>query len=154
MRGTGSLAITLAVGVLVSACATVEGPSPAQRGRSGPVAWEVVDLRREAIPEGGTRWYYTIVLKELAGRAIQFEKVQRQWEAEPGNSTLREEAFRRRLNAASELTLRGSQGVVPGTGGNTFGPIKSSVRVLFRFLGRDEAGQEVQVDVPLSFGSP
>src|SRR5437867_12264151 len=62
--------VIVALAALVPAgCAT---PAPL-RGASGPVAWEIVDIR-ERVALDWTRWDYTLVLRETEGRTVRFEK--------------------------------------------------------------------------------
>lgn len=58
--------------LLFVACASVES----LRGASGPVAWEIVDLRTERDTERREFiWRYTLVLRETNGVGIRFTKI-------------------------------------------------------------------------------
>lgn len=139
--------------ILASACATSpDGPGRRLTGTAGPVEWEVTDVGRVDRPDGiRSRWSFTIVLRETAGTAIQFERIER------GAYGLRLEsggfshvAFTRRLDARSEL--RYSTGETWGwaaSAGSQFGGTANlgSVTIETRFIGKDSQGRSVVVPI-------
>jgi hypothetical protein len=142
-RGLRLAAIALLVLGVVTACATTpDGGRLA--GSSGPVSWEVVDLRQRLSPDGRKiRWYFTVVLRETEGKTIQFER----WQANVyglRDTTPAESRFDRQLAPRSEVRLNYSPYLYSGTGG--------AMIVFYRYLGKDDGGRSVTVDVriPLS----
>jgi hypothetical protein len=118
------------------------------RGTSGPVTWEVVNLRQQVSADGQeTRWSYTLVLRETAGRAIQFERVQGGAYGGGIESVPGDMKFEYKLNAKSELRVNDGAVLHSRLGG--------AVSVFERFLGRDDAGRPITVDVriPLAAGA-
>lgn len=72
----------LVVGIAVTGCATTGPP----RGVAGPVEWEVTDVGWLESRDGmRSRWSFTIVLREKAGIAIQFERIDRSARGEHRN---------------------------------------------------------------------
>ncbi len=138
-------AVTLALlACLVSACAA--GDTGRLQGESGPVTWEVTNLRYRVSAAGDeVRWYYTLVLKETAGRTIQFEKAERGSYGLNLSSIPSEVAFQRKLSPLSELRLNYRDGLLD--------PRRLSTMTVFRrFRGKDDTGRSITVDVriPLS----
>jgi hypothetical protein len=139
------------------------GCAPAARlaGVAGPVEWEVIDVGRvDSIDGNRSRWSYTIVLKEKAGTAIQFERIQRGAHAhtlETGG--VGRITFDRRLDANGELRYHTTDdwGWVPGPG-SQFGGISAlgPLTMQRQFIGTDSRGQAVVVPVQVvldrSFG--
>jgi hypothetical protein len=106
MRPTVLLMSVLSL--FLTACTTSpDGAAPRLTGQAGAIEWEVVDMGRMTRSDGmRLRWSYTVVLREKAGRAVQFEAV------EYGILThtvatggFQRVPFSRRLEAGSELRL-------------------------------------------------
>jgi tetratricopeptide (TPR) repeat protein len=118
----------------------------ALRGASGPVAWEVVGVRTDTLA-AEVRWSYTLVLRETAGTAIQFERVVRSTArgADVGGRVT-EERFPRRLEARAELRLPASDGLTYAAG-SAPDTLREGVTVFRRYYGKDDNGREVVVDV-------
>jgi hypothetical protein len=76
----------LGVAAATAGCATAGlDESGASRGDAGPVNWEIVGIRTNITPdERGIRWSYTVILRETAGRAIQFETIETSSETRGG----------------------------------------------------------------------
>ncbi len=153
MEWRRALAVLLAAG-LGSACASVGPGAPDQfRGTSGPVTWEIVDLsQRVAADQREIRWYYTVVLKETAGMAIQFEKVVSGAEGPRVRGAPQEAPLRRRLEPYSQLRWNYEYYIYFAAGGGPSfdGPLpggREGVIQLHRFHGRDDAGKAVTFDV-------
>lgn len=134
--------------VVLVACAGLEVSPDELRGTSGPVAWEVVEVRQKVTPDQrDIEWNYTLVLRETTGVAIQFEKL------EVGAGRLvREETFGWRLESRSELRVPRYYGVsFTPAGVPSFGhplPVGSQgVTLFYRFRGKDDRGRSVTVDV-------
>jgi hypothetical protein len=145
---TAALGRALAAGMMVAACAAgASGPAPL-RGTSGPVAWEVVDVRQTRPDQYTVRWDYTVVLRETAGVGIDLERIDMGAPETSGRST---SEFRQRLPANSELRLRHSYGALMKFGDTTFGRLETfgGAKVIHRYSGRDDAGKRVTIDVPI-----
>ena len=71
------LLLSLAVSTLLAGCAaTTSGREP--RGESGPVVWEVADMRQRLVDNGvRMRWEYTIVLRNRGVTVVAFERIAR-----------------------------------------------------------------------------
>lgn len=154
MRWPEVFAVLVAAALWVSGCASVGSGAPDQlRGSSGPVSWEVVNLRQRSAPDGKEiRWYYTLVLKETAGRAINFEKEERGAEGLRVRGSNQEWTFQQRLAASSELRLNYRDGIyitdTPGFGqapGGQYG-----MAVFRRYHGKDDAGNPVTITVRIT----
>jgi hypothetical protein len=142
------------IALLVSACASTGG----SRGKSGPVEWEVVDLRRSVTSDGqAMRWDFVVVLRETAGETVTFEKVVSR--LVPSSShpdavygAVREEPFTRVLGPHAELrlnmsnALRFSQGAFAGSIA-----MRGSFARRWQFVGKDDVGKPVTADVVVTF---
>jgi len=164
MRRPAPAAYVLALLLVASGCATSpDGGSRPLTGSAGPVEWEVTDVGRIERPDGmQSRWSFTIVLREKAGTAIQFERVELGAlgpYVETGG--ISRTAFNHRLEARSELR----EGAVDTWGwvsyaGTQFGGSAAlgSVTVERRFIGKDANGQTIVVPVRVNlhrgFGRP
>ena len=150
-RGSIGLAVLFALFVLFTAgCASSPRPP---RGVSGPVEWEVADIRQSRTPDGREiRWDYTIFLRETDGRRIRFETLQLGAERAYLQGEAREEQFQRELAPRSELRLQRYYVIYflafaapsfdwPTPGGS------EGARVTHRFIGRDETGRRVVTEV-------
>lgn len=148
-RGTASLAILIASAWALSGCAAAGATQP--RGTSGPVAWEFVDIRQTT--EGPIlRWNYTLVLKETAGVAIEFEKAEISATGARLNPLRQETDFRGRLGPNSETRIPLSWGVRSEGGAESFGApagAYAGMTLLYRLRGKDERGDPVTVDARL-----
>lgn len=149
----------LVVGIAVTGCATTGPP----RGVAGPVEWEVTDVGWLESRDGmRSRWSFTIVLREKAGIAIQFERIDRS--ARGGNivtGMISSTNFDRRLEANSELRYHGVEnwGWTPDSRREFGGAaLLGSLTVERRFVGKDPGGQPVVVPITVvvdrSFGRP
>ncbi len=133
---------------ILTGCASAGSPGHVT-GTSGAVAWKVVDAhQRIAANRQAVRWYYTLVLKETAGRAIQFEREQVGAYGGRVESIPREYKFEQRLNANSELRVNRIDELYDIRRWPPEGYIKFR-----RFVGRDDAGNRVVVDVRISLES-
>jgi hypothetical protein len=110
---------------------------------AGPVAWEIVDVTQAVRSDGhGIRWEYFLVLRETKGRAIQFET--REYEVLGGpKASSRAAPYRERLLPKSELKMP----LVTVLQSPTGLPAARGVTALWRFVGKDDAGQPVSFDV-------
>jgi hypothetical protein len=141
---------TVSAIALLTGCAGGHTSSQPLQGVSAGVAWEIIDLRQRASTDGrAIRWYYTIVLKEVAGRAVDFKTIERSMHGQLSVETAETFPFTRHLAPKSDQRLSVWDGVrrnafAPGTFG---GVGQEPVRVLRRFRGRDESGTPVTVDV-------
>jgi hypothetical protein len=150
-----SLLIT-SVSLFLAACATSpDGAAPRFAGKAGSVEWEVVDIGRITRPDGmRLRWSYTIVLREKAGSAVQFEALEFGIHTHTvATGGFRRSEFSRRLEAGSELRLS----TVDGWGwasespGRQFGSTAElgTMIVERRYIGKNAQGQTVAVPVRL-----
>jgi hypothetical protein len=142
------LATFLAVLGVAWGCATTGQLS----GASGPVAWEVVDVREQMLRDGQEiRWSYTLVLNETRGTGIQFDDVRSQATG-PRADHAWEWKLSRRLGPRASIRIDSHYGIYYGsTSGATFGYStpggREGVTVVHRLSGKDDTGQPVQVEV-------
>jgi Aspartyl protease len=158
-RGRLTHIVTSLVAAAAAGCATAGfDESSAYRGDAGPVNWEIVGIRTNITPdERQIRWSYTVILRETAGRAIQFETIETSSETRGRTELLagvHKEPFRARLAPRGEYRFNTNYGLsytVPTTGG--FGELpggRGGVTVRYRLVGRDETGQSITVTVPVT----
>lgn len=147
----GAAVWTLAVLLSVWGCATVE-----LRGTSGPVSWEVTDIGQVTSLDGmRMRWSYVVVLKETAGVAIQFDRVERgSYAPNIVGGAPTSVSFHRSLAANSELRAAFSDSwgwVGESVERRRFGgaALLGSLTVERRFIGTDAQGRAVTVLVRL-----
>jgi hypothetical protein len=143
----------LALPFLSVACAgSPDSAAPRLAGESGPVAWEVTNVGRVERADGmRMRWSFTIVLREQAGSAIQFERI----EASAHGPNIETGAISRipcarRLHARSELQHNtGETWGFVSIAGRQFGGVSSlgSVTIERRYVGKDAQGRLVAVPV-------
>jgi aspartyl protease len=131
--------------------------SSAYRGDAGPVNWEIVGIRTNITPdERQIQWSYTVILRETAGRGVQFETIETSAEAR-GHAELmagvRKAPFRARLTPRGEYRFNTNYGLsytTPTSAG--FGELpggRGGVTVRYRLAGRDETGQSITVTIPV-----
>jgi hypothetical protein len=64
----------LALHLVLAGCAA--GQASVQKGESGPIAWEVTDIRQSLQEQGNRmRWDYTLVLRNISSKAITFDQI-------------------------------------------------------------------------------
>jgi hypothetical protein len=148
MRPTVFRRSLLVLSLLASGCATAGRVA----GVSGPVEWEVIDVGRvDSVDGNRSRWSYTIVLREKAGTAIQFERIQRGARAhtlETGGIARID--FDRRLDANGELRYHTTDdwGWTPGPGPQFGGTDALGALTMERqFIGKDSRGQAIAIAV-------
>lgn len=152
-RGVRRTILVLALGGILSGGGS---PAIAMTGSSGGVAWEIRDATRTARADGrATRWDYAIQLRDTRGVGIQFEKIERVLLGHTVTSAPREGPYRERLKAGGELRLvvadwiqlyssvQSGFGVQPG--GQSFTAVR-------RFVGKDDSGKSVTVEVRAELG--
>jgi hypothetical protein len=136
-------------------CAATPDPKsgPAAGGESQGVVSEVANVGRINLPDGTrTRWSYTIILRETAGRPVNFEWLERasyNENLEVGGAPVRT-TFTYRLAANSEMRYGTSDSWGYGaTAGTQFGGITrlGDLTVVRRFIGKDASGNQVVVPV-------
>ncbi len=148
MRPTTFRRSLLVLGLLASGCATTGRVA----GVDGPVEWEVIDVGRVDSADGNrSRWSYTIVLKEKAGTAIQFERIERGAHAQTlETGGIARIDFDRRLDANGELRYHTTDawGWVPGPGAQFGGVgVLGPLAMQRQFIGKDSRGHDVAVSV-------
>jgi hypothetical protein len=148
--------LLIGLAMLAGGCATGGSASqPVWRGEAGPVAWEIVDIGRVDSRDGRlSRWSYVIVLRETAGTAIEFKRVERSSHAsgiDMIGGTPETFPFDRRLAANSEIRLAYSDSWGWTAGGNQFGGAATiqPLTVEYRFVGQDANARSVSVPVRL-----
>lgn len=153
MSHLASSAHLLSLLIFVSACAaSPDGTGRPLTGTAGPVEWEITDVGRIARPDGmRLRWSYTIVLREKAGTAVQFERIDRGIHAHNvATGGFSHIAFNRRLDPRSELRYSAvdTWGWV-SSAGTQFGGTAAlgNVTIERRFIGKDAHGQTIEVPV-------
>lgn len=153
MRPLVATASLLTLVLLLSGCATSpDGATRPLTGTAGPVEWEVTNVGLLERADGmRLRWSFTIVLRERAGTAIQFERVERgALSARPLTGGISRMAFNRRLGAKSELRdhavhtwgWSSSAGLQFG-GAATLG----SLSIERRYIGKDANGHPIVVPI-------
>jgi hypothetical protein len=127
--------------------------APERSGASGPVAWEIADVRQALAPDGkAIRWSYVIVLKETTGVGIQLEMLDVGSQREHVEGVSRTEKFDHRIAPHGQLRVPRFYEIffVPGAG-PSFGQAEPGGReggtVLYRFRGKDDMGKATRIDV-------
>src|SRR5262245_23787112 len=149
----------LGVAVVAAGCAAAGlDESSGYRGDAGPVNWEIVGIRTNITPDDRTiRWSYTVILRETAGRGIQFETIETSSETRGRTELItgvQKEPFRARLAPRGEYRFNTNYGLsytAPTTGG--FGELpggRGGVTVRYRLTGRDETGQSITLTIPVT----
>lgn len=145
----------LLLGVLTG-CATASDSTP-PGGRSGPVAWEIVDLQERVSPDGQRlRWDFTVVLRETAGVAVQFDRAElrSQGGRQLATAAFRTSPLRARVAPRGELRLHyvetlGWLGPAVQFGGTAGLEDFTAFR---RFYGTDDRGGAVFVEARILLG--
>jgi predicted aspartyl protease len=152
---TGLVTIT----VVTAGCAAsnLDQASP-YRGDSGPVNWEIVGIRTTVSDDDQqVRWNFTIILRETAGRGIQFESIETsvQTRGHPDSllAGVDKHPFRARLASRGEYRFNTNYGLsfTSGSGGR-FGELpggRQGLTVRYRLTGQDESGQSITVSIPV-----
>ncbi len=158
MRHRSALHVTaVLLAAWLSGCATTPGDRPG--ATSGPVSWEIVDITQALRSDGrGTRWDYSIVLKETRGTAILFEKRETVMLGQNVNSAPHVVPYRERLGPNSQIKLQTfstftfTASVQSGFGGI---PLDRVLTMVIRFSGKDDNGRPISFDVrvPLDRGT-
>jgi hypothetical protein len=152
MKHSATASHLLTLLLLVSGCAmSPDGASRPPSGAAGPVAWEIIDVGQLVSPDNQRmRWSYVIVLREAAGSAVLFERVERssRTSIEMIGGTTESQAFARTLAAHGELRYAtwDSWGWTRESG-RAFGGAATiaPLTVEHRFIGRTSGGQPVGV---------
>ena len=152
------LLLSLAVSTLLAGCAaTTSGREP--RGESGPVVWEVADMRQRLVDNGvRMRWEYTIVLRNRGVTVVAFERMALGSRAR-GTGDVRggisDEAFDRRLEPNRELRVsRNDTWGCPRCGPSELHTFFASGIIRdITFSGRDVQGEPVKVLVRIPLNS-
>ncbi len=145
-----TFAALVVMGILAWSCVSTNGS--ALRGASGPVAWDIVDVRQR-LGSGEIRWLYALVLKNTGGRSIGFERIERTVTGADVIGSSEAHRWERRLDPGSEIRLDLQDGIVLQPLGGPAGTFGSSMRgidqmtVVYRLHGRDDAGNPVAVEV-------
>jgi hypothetical protein len=139
------------------------GTAPTRfEGVSGSVTWEVVDIAQYVAADGrAIRWDYTVVLKEMSGTTVTFDRVEAQTKGDARSGLMagaEVRDFRRRLEANSELRLNESY-TVYFTDAAVSRPLENpasreNYTRYLRYSGKSGTGAEVPVLVsfPLNAG--
>jgi hypothetical protein len=149
--------VTIAVVTAGCAASSLEQADP-YRGDAGPVNWEVVGIRTAISDDDQQiRWSFTIILRETAGRAIQFESLETSVQARRRPDSLLagidKSPFRARLASRGEYRFNTDYGLsfTRGSGGR-FGDLpggREGLTVRYRLTGQDERGQSITVSIPV-----
>ena len=150
--------LSLAVSTVLAGCAaTTVGRE--LRGESGPIVWEVVDVRQRLVDNGArTRWEYTVVLRNRGLTVVTFDRVALASRAR-GTADLwggmSDELFGRRLEPNHELRFSrtdtwGCPRCGPSELQTFFG---SGIIRDITFSGRDAQGEPVTVLVRIPLNS-
>ena len=135
-QATRLAAVLVAV---IALCASAPAPAAELAGRSGNVAWEIVDVvQTRLVEEQATRWDFVVALKLVTGGPIVLERI----EVGAGD----------RVQSRRQANLR----LLPGEAARIFhsertAPGESRRHVLRRYVGRDERGGAVAVEVRAIF---
>ena len=160
MRHVGIVVALLAAGIHLPACA-VGGSTRELQGQSGPVSWEIVDIR-QGLEDNGRRmsWTFSLVLRNTGTIPIAFEHV------ELGSRTggtvdygisggMGTEPFAQRLEAGAETRIRrshswGCSDCAPAQLHQFF---SDGIIVYYTAIGRDDAGGSVRVPIAIRLNS-
>ena len=157
MRHAGTVVLLLVVAAHLPACA-VGGSARELRGQSGPVSWEILDIRQEL--EGSRmRWTFSIVVKNTGNTGIGFEQVE--IGSQPGGTVdsfwggIDTQSFTQRLEPGAETrmvqtTSWGCPQCAPADLHRTFA---DGVIVYYTLVGRDDAGSRVRVPLAIRLNS-
>ena len=159
MTAGGVLTGLVTITVVTAGCAAsnLDQASP-YRGDSGPVNWEIVGIRTTVSDDDQqVRWNFTIILRETAGRGIQFESIETsvQTRGHPDSllAGVDKHPFRARLASRGEYRFNTNYGLsfTSGSGGR-FGELpggRQGLTVRYRLTGQDESGQNITVSIPV-----
>jgi len=159
MRHTVLVLGLLAVMTQLAACAT-SGVPGVMKGESGPVAWQIEDLR-QTLDESGTvmRWNFMFVFKNTGSAPFNFESVEVGSRAggpsddvTGGMATV---PFAHRLEPGGELHLNQSESwgcrqCAPAHLPRLF---SEGVIIYYTFLGHDATGSAVRVPIAMRLDS-
>lgn len=159
MTAGSVLTSLLTVAVAVAGCAAGDlNQASTHRGDSGPVNWEIVGIRTDiSDDQRQIRWSFTVILRETSRHAIQFESIETSTQTRGHPDSLmagtEKQPFRVRLAPHGEYRFNTNYSLTftPAAGGG-FGELpggRRGVTVLYRLMGRDEAGQNVTVAIPV-----
>jgi predicted small secreted protein len=159
MRHAGLLLALLATATQLPACVTTAGSPGDMKGQSGPVTWEIVDIRQSLEDNGSKmRWDYNLVFKNVSDMAVEFERMETNSRA--GGSVdmfggIDTTPFARQLAPRGELRVNRSwtfscSRCAPGHMPRFFG---DGVIVYHTFFGHDGAGRDVRVPIAIRLNS-
>jgi hypothetical protein len=129
------------------------------RGESGPVAWEVVDVRQSREENAARmRWDYTLVLRNRGASAIAFERVDVGSQAVGTVDVwggMSSQAFTHRLKPDGEIRLSRSDtwGCPHCDASHLRHLLRSGFIRFLTFTGRDERGAGVKVSIRVRLDS-
>jgi hypothetical protein len=126
-------------------------------GTTGPIAWEVRDLRRDTRPggrDGG--WSYTLVVREVAGSNLHLEREERSARRPGMEPTVLRATLGRELPAHGEIQLAVAQAGARRREPDPFeaGGPGDDLWIWHRFHARNEAGQLIRIDVRFHLDAP
>jgi predicted aspartyl protease len=156
----GVLTGLVAIAAVAAGCAATnpDQASP-HRGDSGPVSWEIVGIRTTVSDDDQQiQWNFTIILRETAGRGIQFESIETSSQARGHPDSLMagidEQPFRARLAPRGEYRFNMNYRLSFTSGPNSrFGELpggREGVLVSYRLTGQDESSRSITVSIPVS----
>jgi hypothetical protein len=129
------------------------------KGQSGPVAWEIVDIRQRLEDNGfQMRWDYNLVLKNVSDLAVEFERTEtssRKGGSGDMTGGIDTTPFTRRLAPRGELRVNrywtfSCSRCAPGHLPRLF---SDGVIVYHTFFGRDGAGSVLRVPIAIRLNS-
>jgi hypothetical protein len=150
--------LSLAVWAVLAGCAAT-APGRDLRGESGPIVWEVVDVRQRLVDNGVlTRWEYTVVLRNRGVTVVAFDRVALASRARGTGDLwggLSDELFDRRLEPNRELRFsRTDTWGCPRCGPSELHTFFASGIIRdITFSGRDAQGEPVKVLVRIPLNS-
>jgi hypothetical protein len=161
MRHAGLILALLAITTQLPACAAGgTGSLGVSRGQSGPVAWEIIDMKQTLEDNGfRMRWNFTIVFKNTASVPFDFERVETGSRAGgPADDIIGGIAtvpFAQHLEPDGEMRLTQSEswGCPQCPPGHLSRVFSDGVIVYYAFLGHDGAGGSVRVPIAIRFDS-
>lgn len=155
MRRVGIFVALLAAATHLPACA-VGGSTRELRGQSGPVSWEIVDIR-QALEENGSRmrWTFSIVLKNTSDTGIGFARVEIGSQAggtvDSISGGMGTEPFAQRLEPGGELRIRQSEswGCPQCPQAHLHRLFADGIIVYYTMVGRNDGGGGVRVPIAI-----
>jgi serine/threonine-protein kinase len=124
----------------------------ARHGASGPVQWEIRDVRHEVAEDGRHLWSYVLVVHDRSDTGIRFEREERSVQADGLEATITSRPLPA-ADATLEILVR-DQARARREPGFPSRLVRGDLRVWHRLHGHDEFGRSIRVDVRFRLEAP